>query len=86
MENTDILNAMCASVLTTRTGLQISQILETKGNSWNKEVMSLVGENYVREYLSKLDIHRSVVPNGMYLLVLREPADVVAVPLSIIFD
>lgn len=39
-----------------------------------------------REYLSKLDMHKSVVLGGMHPRVLRELADVIARPLSIIFD
>lgn len=39
-----------------------------------------------REYLSKLDMHKSVVLGGMHPCMLRELADVVARLLSIVFD
>lgn len=86
MEKVEIPNAAFASVLTSETGLQESQVPETRGKGWSKEYVLLVEEDQVREYLSKLDIHKSIGPEGMRPQVLRELANVLARPLSIIFD
>ncbi|KAK4816388.1 LOW QUALITY PROTEIN: hypothetical protein QYF61_016705 [Mycteria americana] len=49
-----------ASVFTSKIGLQKSQISETKGNICSREGVPLVEENQAREYLSNLDMHKSM--------------------------
>jgi len=45
-----------------------------------------VEEEQIREYLSKLDIHRSMDPDGMHPRTLRKLADVLVRSFSMVFE
>ncbi|GAB0177898.1 mitochondrial enolase superfamily member 1 [Grus japonensis] len=86
MEKAEVLNAGFLSVFTSKTGLQESQVLETKGKDWSKKDVPLIEEDQIREYLSNMDTHKPMGPDGIHPQVLRELADVIVRLLSIIFD
>ncbi|GAB0193858.1 mitochondrial enolase superfamily member 1 [Grus japonensis] len=86
MEKAEVLHAAFASICTSKTSFPESQVPETSGRVWSKEDIPLVEEDQVREYLRKLAVHKSVGPDGTHSQALKELADVIARPLSVIFD
>jgi len=86
MEKTEVLNTFYVSVSASKPSLLESQASDTRGKGWSEEDVVLVEENQVRLYLSKLDIHKSMNPDGMHTQVLSELTDVIVRPCSIIFE
>lgn len=77
MEKAEVLNATFASVFTSKTRSQESQVPETRGIIWSKEDAHFIEKDQVREYLSELDICKSMVPEGIHPQVLRKLANVI---------
>ena len=86
MEKAEVPNIFCTAALSSKSGLQEPRVPETKGKIWSKEDVPLVEEDQVREYLGKLDLHKSMGPDGKQPQVLRQQGDVITRPLLIIFD
>lgn len=59
VEKAEVLNACLPFVFTGNTGLQQSQVPETRENIWSKD-LPLVKEDLFREHLNKLYIHTSM--------------------------
>ncbi|CAM5122712.1 unnamed protein product [Eretmochelys imbricata] len=83
VEKAKVLNAFFASVFTNKVSSQTAALGIT---AWGVDGQPSVEKEVVRDYLEKLDVHKSMVPDELHPRVLKELAAVIAEPLAIIFE
>ncbi|CAM5138834.1 unnamed protein product, partial [Eretmochelys imbricata] len=83
VEKANVLNAFFASVFTNKVSSQTAALGIT---TWGIDGQPSVEIEVVRDYLEKLDVHKSMGLDELHPRVLKELAAVIAEPLAIIFE
>ncbi|CAM4560229.1 unnamed protein product [Lepidochelys kempii] len=83
VEKANVLSAFFASVFTNKVSSQTTALGST---AWGEGDQPSVEKEVVRDYLEKLDEHKSMGPYELHLRALKELVDVIAEPLAVIFE
>ncbi|CAM4677035.1 unnamed protein product [Caretta caretta] len=83
VEKANVLNAFFTSVFTNKVSSQTAALGIT---TWGIDGQPSVEKEVVRDYLEKLDVHKSMELDELHPRVLKELAAVIAEPLAIIFE
>ncbi|PKU47605.1 rna-directed dna polymerase from mobile element jockey-like [Limosa lapponica baueri] len=85
-EKAEVLKNLFASIFSDNLSSHTSGVDVPQGRDWGSKLPAMVREDQVCDHLRNLNIWKTVRPEEPYLRALRELADVVAKPLSMIFE
>ncbi|KAK4807442.1 hypothetical protein QYF61_001993 [Mycteria americana] len=86
-EKAEVLNAFFPSVINSKTSCSLgSQPPELEDRDGDQNEATIIQGEMVSDLLCYLDTHKSMGPDGIYPRVLKELADVLTTPLSIIYQ
>lgn len=84
-KDTQMFKVVFALAFTSKVSSQAYLIPLSSSKACEREVLPMVEDNQVRNYLSRLDTHKFIGLDGMHLKVLRNLVHVIARFLSLIF-
>jgi len=85
-EKAEVLSNIFASVFTGNLSPRPSRVKGLKDRDKRGKAPPTVREDWVRDHLRNMNIHKPMGPNEMHPKVLRELADITVKPLSVIFE
>lgn len=86
MEKVEVHSSLFPLVFTGCQASHLSQVPEPLGRGRRSQIPPTLSKEQVWDYMMRLNVYRSVEPDGLYSRVLKELPDVADKPLSIVLE